>query len=321
MGWTDRIKLCWQTFIRCAGPLYGWLLIFGFGGGIVSFLIALGVFLSAPEKIQLWTDLGRDISENAVTSFQSLWTYLSPFFTLLFLLSALFLILTSIHMTGAYNIIRKGYREKTSFTDFSLKGFVRILLLMLIYFAVFLVLLAIYIVFALLFSPGWHLLIFTVIYSLGILAFCVFLLPLLSILSFYLIHHTEWGFGETLGMCWKFFRQNMGNLWSMVGFLALIQVVILILGKYSDSLSAVLNLLVAPFIMTTMGTWVLSLEETAPPIPPPSQSRPANPPNPPDSSPSSNPQTAPASPTTANPATPVGPDPIKPADPQNPENS
>ncbi len=266
MSWSDRIKLSWNTFTRSAGPLYAWTLIFGAGATVVIFLMIFGTFLSIPDKLQTLENLEYGVPGYALDSATELWNYFSPFFTLFILICIFTIIATAIFMTGSFHIIRKGYQDKAAFLDFKLSGFGRLLLLQLIYFGIFLLLSVFWGVIALIITSSASLITFTILYFIIFLVLYIFLAPWLSILSFYIVHHSEWAFGETLSISWRFFRRNMGTLWGMLGFLALINLGILVLQEISVFLGGIASLLAAPFITVTIGTWVLSLEEPEPPV-------------------------------------------------------
>lgn len=296
LTWSERIKLAWTTFKRAALPLYAWSFIF-LGLGVILFvIIAMGVAVQLRQSGWAFPHpLGGAYSPGmpvpGIPPAQDLTPFTSPFgspnqipfgyfgnslsnypnllSTILTISGISLLILVvgwligSAFYTGLFNLTAKAYSEKTTFKDFSFRGFLRILGWQGFLLLIKLLILAIGAIGAYSLSHSRYALVaYLIVYGLVLIAIGIYALPWLITSTIYLLAHREESFGDSLRGSWRFFQSHMGVLWGYIGTVVLIEIALQVLGRISHPLTGIASLVVSPFIAVLAIVWVLSLEDS-----------------------------------------------------------
>lgn len=263
MSWSERVKQSWQTFTRCAGPLYGWTTIFAVGMFVLVFTLMFFSFFPLLETIAnnpyYWSDsFSTDYTDIALTL-----DLIRSSFGATVLMYIVGIIGSSLFFAGMSNLVKKAYEGKAGFSDFKIQGFGKIVALQLLYFVFAIVVAVIVTLLVLIFfgsetstANAFIRIVYLLISIVGL-----FLSPWLGTLMYYLALHNDIPFGQAFSMSWKLFRSNMGKFWGLIGFFFLIFIAIIILLIILPLLGVIASFVIAPFNIAATITWILSIEE------------------------------------------------------------
>lgn len=294
LTWSERIKLAWTTFKREALPLYAWSFIF-LGVGVVLFVaMVMGVIIQlrqsgwafphpfgeaySPgmpvpgipprEDLTPFNPFGSPNQSpfgyfgNSLSNYPNLLSTIGTITGISLLILVIGWLIGSAFYTGLFNLTAKAYKEKTTFKDFSFRGFLRVLGWLGFLLLIKLLILAIGAIGAYYLGHSRYALVaYLIIYSLFLIAIGLYALPWLITSTIYLLAHSKESFWDALRGSWRFFQSHMGVLWGYIGTVVLIEIALQVLGRISQPLTGIASLIVSPFIVVLAIVWVLSLED------------------------------------------------------------